>query len=97
MVTPAMQLAGKISDVHVQLWASSLLKGKAFFRGFHLRRNSSHVSTKLIFFTVQCIPCLSPANVQWRDLVMSCIHASVPLTLWTHQFCEIVDLILNFG
>lgn len=26
MVTPAMQLAGKISDVHVQLWASSLLK-----------------------------------------------------------------------
>ena len=28
MVTPAMQLAGKIPDVHVQLWASSLLKGK---------------------------------------------------------------------
>jgi len=27
MVTPAMQLAGKIPDVHVQLWASSLLKG----------------------------------------------------------------------
>ncbi|KAL5005286.1 hypothetical protein ScPMuIL_018742 [Solemya velum] len=26
MVTPAMQLAGKIPDVHVQLWASSLLK-----------------------------------------------------------------------
>lgn len=33
MVTPAMQLAGKISDVHVQLWASSLLKGKALYRG----------------------------------------------------------------
>lgn len=31
MVTPAMQLAGKISDVHVQLWASSLLKGKVLF------------------------------------------------------------------
>ena len=29
MVTPAMQLAGKIPDVHVQLWASSLLKGKS--------------------------------------------------------------------
>ena len=28
MVTPAMQLASKIPDVHVQLWASSILKGK---------------------------------------------------------------------
>lgn len=27
MVTPAMQLATKIPDVHVQLWASALLKG----------------------------------------------------------------------
>jgi len=27
MVIPAMQLAGKIPDVHVQLWASALLKG----------------------------------------------------------------------
>ena len=26
MVTPAMQLASKIPDVHVQLWASSILK-----------------------------------------------------------------------
>merc|ERR1719244_2052020 len=26
MVTPAMQLATKIPDVHVQLWASSILK-----------------------------------------------------------------------
>ena len=28
MVTPAMQLASKIPDIHVQLWASSILKGK---------------------------------------------------------------------
>ena len=28
MVTPAMQLASKIPDVHVQLWASAILKGK---------------------------------------------------------------------
>ena len=28
MVTPAMQLASKIPDAHVQLWASSILKGK---------------------------------------------------------------------
>ena len=27
MVKPAMQLAAKIPDVHVQLWASALLKG----------------------------------------------------------------------
>jgi hypothetical protein len=27
MVTPAMQLASKIPDVHVQLWASAVLKG----------------------------------------------------------------------
>merc|ERR1719158_548386 len=26
MVTPAMQLASKIPDIHVQLWASSILK-----------------------------------------------------------------------
>ena len=29
MVTPAMQLASKIPDVHVQLWASALLKGES--------------------------------------------------------------------
>lgn len=27
MVTPAMHLASKIPDVHVQLWASAILKG----------------------------------------------------------------------
>lgn len=31
MVTPAMQLASKIPDVHVQLWASAILKGNFFF------------------------------------------------------------------
>ena len=28
MVTPAMQLASKIPDVNIQLWASAVLKGK---------------------------------------------------------------------
>lgn len=28
MVTPAMQLASKIPDIHVQLWGSAILKGK---------------------------------------------------------------------
>lgn len=27
MVAPAMQLASKIPDVHVQLWASAILRG----------------------------------------------------------------------
>lgn len=27
MVTPAMQLASKIPDIHVQLWGSAILKG----------------------------------------------------------------------
>jgi len=30
MVTPAMQLASKIPDVHIQLWASAILKGNTF-------------------------------------------------------------------
>lgn len=30
MVTPAMQLASKIPDIHVQLWATALLKGKSY-------------------------------------------------------------------
>ena len=32
MVTPAMQLASKIPDIHVQLWASSILKGKKTYK-----------------------------------------------------------------
>lgn len=32
MVTPAMQLASKIPDVHVQLWASAILKGTGSFQ-----------------------------------------------------------------
>lgn len=31
MVTPAMQLASKIPDIHVQLWGSAILKGELFF------------------------------------------------------------------
>ena len=31
IVTPAVQLASKIPDVHIQLWASAILKGKLFY------------------------------------------------------------------
>lgn len=35
MVTPAMQLASKIPDIHVQLWGSAILKGELFFFSFY--------------------------------------------------------------
>jgi len=38
MVTPAMQLAGKIPDVHVQLWASSILKDLYKLQGDHAKQ-----------------------------------------------------------
>lgn len=41
MVTPASQLASKIPDVHVQLWASAILKG-GLFRLFTLITKSEH-------------------------------------------------------
>lgn len=31
MVTPAMELATKIPDIHVQVWATALLKGIFYF------------------------------------------------------------------
>jgi len=37
MVTPAMQLASKIPDVHVQLWASAILKDLYAMTGDHVR------------------------------------------------------------
>ena len=40
MVTPAMQLASKIPDVHVQLWASAILKGISFLPSILLRGES---------------------------------------------------------
>jgi len=36
MVTPAMQLASKIPDVHVQLWASAILKGNFISINIHI-------------------------------------------------------------
>merc|ERR1719394_2310135 len=42
MVTPAMQLASKIPDVHVQLWASSILKDLYRLRGDHQREQEGN-------------------------------------------------------
>lgn len=45
MVTPAMQLASKIPDVHVQLWATAILKGISLFE---IKRYAS-LNEKLLF------------------------------------------------
>jgi len=47
MVIPAMQLAGKIPDVHVQLWASALLKGLPTCLELHCRLTHSDDSVYL--------------------------------------------------
>ena len=39
MVTPAMQLASKIPDIHVQLWATGLLKGRILNNYIQLKCN----------------------------------------------------------
>ena len=39
MVTPAMQLASKIPDIHVQLWASSILKGNIWLMRINIISN----------------------------------------------------------
>ena len=36
MVTPAMQLASKIPDVHIQLWASAILKGYTLLKFYNI-------------------------------------------------------------
>lgn len=41
MVTPAMQLASKIPDVHVQLWASAILKDLYRMCGDPVRENEA--------------------------------------------------------
>ena len=46
MVTPAMQLASKIPDIHVQLWASSILKGKTWLMRINI---TSYLTAKLSY------------------------------------------------
>jgi len=41
MVTPAMQLASKIPDIHVQLWATALLKDLYGIFGDHARQQEA--------------------------------------------------------
>ncbi len=58
MVKPAMQLAAKIPDVHVQLWASALLKG---LKNILL----TNVSKKTL--KTHCISLPNPADFGWSS------------------------------
>ena len=64
MVTPAMQLASKIPDVHVQLWASALLKGKLFW---YLIK-SGQLNTKILAFLYSV---KSPSTVSFLKVTMN--------------------------
>lgn len=54
MVTPAMQLASKIPDIHVQLWGSAILKGNTqnifIIRTIYFRFFKTDI---LFFFSIQ--------------------------------------------
>ncbi|XP_046543112.1 MAU2 chromatid cohesion factor homolog isoform X1 [Haliotis rubra] len=72
MVTPAMQLAGKIPDVHVQLWASSLLKdlyrmcGDSHNEAEEFRMHSSF-SQSLLKDHFQSSQMSEHGLIQWTD------------------------------
>jgi len=72
LVTPAMQLAGKIPDVHVQLWASSLLKdlyhqcGDAVNEGEGYRMHTSF-SQALLKDHFQSSQMSEHGIIQWTD------------------------------
>lgn len=72
MVTPAMQLASKIPDVHVQLWASALLKDLYRLCGDHARENEgyqmhSNFSQMLLKDHFQSSQQREHSLIQWTD------------------------------
>ncbi|KAK3097527.1 hypothetical protein FSP39_010473 [Pinctada imbricata] len=72
MVIPAMQLAEKIPDVHVQLWASSLLKDLYHISGDTFResegyRMHSNFSQTLLKDHLQAAQLSEHQLIQWKD------------------------------
>lgn len=72
MVNPAMQLAGKIPDVHVQLWASSLLKDLYRLSGDMIneeesRRMHTSFSQLLLKDHFQSSQLSEHGLIQWTD------------------------------
>ncbi|KAK6189027.1 hypothetical protein SNE40_005079 [Patella caerulea] len=72
MVTPAMQLAGKIPDVHVQLWASSLLKDLYRLSGDNVNAEEGYMmhtnfSQSLLKDHFQSSQLSEHGLIQWTD------------------------------
>ncbi|XP_022837668.1 MAU2 chromatid cohesion factor homolog [Spodoptera litura] len=72
MVTPAMQLASKIPDVHVQLWASAILKDLYRLAGDSERENEAYqmhcnFSQALLKDHFQATQLAQHALVQWTS------------------------------
>ncbi|KAL4708441.1 hypothetical protein ACJJTC_001157, partial [Scirpophaga incertulas] len=72
MVTPAMQLASKIPDVHVQLWASAILKDLYRLAGDTERENEAYqmhcnFSQSLLKDHFQATQMPQHALVQWTS------------------------------
>ncbi|CAH0696035.1 unnamed protein product [Spodoptera exigua] len=72
MVTPAMQLASKIPDVHVQLWASAILKDLYRLAGDTERENEAYqmhcnFSQALLKDHFQATQLAQHALVQWTS------------------------------
>ncbi|XP_075145032.1 mau2 sister chromatid cohesion factor [Haematobia irritans] len=72
MVTPAMQLASKIPDIHVQLWGSAILKdlhrmSKDVLHEKEAYANHVKYSENLIADQLKCVQSVHHALIEWLD------------------------------
>lgn len=72
MVTPAMQLASKIPDIHVQLWGSAILKdlhrmSKDVIHEKEAYANHVKYSENLIADQLKCVQSIHHALIDWFD------------------------------
>ncbi|XP_022187847.2 MAU2 chromatid cohesion factor homolog [Nilaparvata lugens] len=79
MVTPAMQLASKIPDVHVQLWASAILKDLYRICGEPVRENEAYQMH------------LNFSQMLLKDHFQSSQMPEHSLIFWTEGNCPIIS------
>ncbi|XP_065333268.1 MAU2 chromatid cohesion factor homolog isoform X2 [Cloeon dipterum] len=77
MVTPAMQLASKIPDVHVQLWASAILKDLYRMCADHSRENEAY-TMHCNFSQMLLKDHFQASNMREHDLI-NWIEGAVPV------------------
>ncbi|KOB76324.1 MAU2 chromatid cohesion factor-like protein [Operophtera brumata] len=71
MVTPAMQLASKIPDVHVQLWASAILKAVGVRHTQRYLHNNSRESMNMVTPAMQLASKIPDVHVQlWASAIL---------------------------